>query len=48
MLRDLEGSESTLGKDHPDTHTSANNLALLYKALNFDLGLTTSAYILEI
>ena len=32
MLRALEGRESTLGKDHPDTLTSVNNLALLYKA----------------
>ena len=31
-LRALEGSESTLGKDHPDTLTSVNNLAALYKA----------------
>ena len=30
MLRALEGIESTLGKDHPDTLISVANLASLY------------------
>jgi tetratricopeptide (TPR) repeat protein len=30
--RALEGLERVLGKEHPDTLTSVNNLALLYQA----------------